>query len=129
MLDRIAKINGWVILAAILISGFVWTEGNQEGLRATAGVALGGAIVLLNFWGLRHIISHAFSSEGNTKPLPAAAYLLKVAALFGMIAAAIIYLPVDVTWLSIGFSTLVVAMLLAGCVDLMQKNNREEEEV
>lgn len=129
MLDRIARINGWVILATLLISGVVWTKGIQEGLKATTGVAIGGIIVLINFWGLRQIISRAFTDEGTTRTLPVAAYLLKVGALFAAIALTMIYLPVDATWFAVGLSTLVLAVLLAGFYDLIQRNKHEEEEV
>jgi len=77
----------------------------------TIGLLLGGAIMVANLYILGKIVERALMPEGKVPAVLVAAFFLKFAALFGLVALLFIFLKVSPIAFAVGTSTLILAIL------------------
>ena len=105
------RINWAVLLVLSSISYFVMDRSQ------TAGVILGGLIIIVNFGILQHTIRRAFSSDGATrrsKMSIIAKYYLRILALGAIIYCLITRGLVDPVGLAVGLSTVMLSIVSFG---------------
>jgi len=107
--DDMARIEKWnCLLAALLVVGaalfFSWP--------VTLGVAVGGALACVNFWGIRRLVRRSLRVDG---PKRAALQLLligKMGLLILLVFLAMRYLPLDPIALAIGLSVFLLSIAI-----------------
>jgi hypothetical protein len=88
----------------------------------TAGIAVGGVIVAVNFRWLMKIVEKALFSEGKTKASMALNLLLKIVFTFGGLAALLLYTGIDRLAVVAGTSTIIVSIMIHGIADFWKED-------
>ncbi len=125
---RHLKIANWVVLAVLVLAGFLW-----QGREFALGVLVGGLVVVINFHLLHQALRGTLERAGEgaadapsrAKAFFAARQLLRFFALL-----AIIYLLVRHGWVNIfglllGLSTVVLTLILAAIAEVFKLKNKE----
>jgi hypothetical protein len=128
MSPRHLKIANWVVLAVLVVAGFLW-----QGREFALGVFLGGLIVIVNFHLLHRALKGTLEqvkmlpreAQGKAQAFFAARQMLRFFALV-----VIIYLLVGRGWVNIfgllaGLSTVVLTLILAGISAALKLRNKE----
>lgn len=128
MSPRHLKIANWVVLAVLVVAGFLW-----QGQEFALGILLGGLVAVVNFHLLHRTLKSTLErvgvnpeeAKGQAKAFFAARQLLRFTALV-----AIVYLLVRDGWVNIfgllvGLSTVVLTLILAGINELLKLKNKE----
>lgn len=128
MSPRHLKIANWVVLAVLVLAGFLW-QGQEFGL----GILAGGLVAVVNFHLLHRTLKSTLGQVGlnpeeaksQAKTFFAARQLLRFLALL-----AIIYLLVRHGWVNIfgllvGLSTVVLTLILAAINEVLKLRNKE----
>ncbi len=128
MSPRHLKIANWVVLALLVVAGFLW-----QGREFALGILLGGLVAVINFHLLHRTLKNTLERAGmqeegaksTAKAFFAARQLLRFFALV-----AIIYLLVRDGWVNIfgllvGLSTVVLTLILAGINEVLKLKNKE----
>jgi len=103
-IKRIEKIGLVLTVLAGIVSAFLTPS-------MTAGLLLGGALMVANLYILGKIVERALMPEATVSAVLVAAFFLKFAALFGLVAVLFIFFKVSPIAFAIGTSTLIVAIL------------------
>lgn len=128
MSPRHLKIANWVVLAGLVVAGFLW-----QGLEFALGILVGGLVAVVNFHLLHRTLKNTLErvglnpreAKGQAQAFFAARQLLRFFALV-----AIIYLLVRHGWVNIfglliGLSTVVLTLILAGINEMIKLRNKE----
>jgi diacylglycerol kinase len=128
MSPRHLKIANWVVLAVLVLAGWLWA-----GREFALGVLVGGLVVVINFHLLHQALKGTLERAGEgaedagarAKAFFAARQLLRFFALL-----AIIYLLVRHGWVNIigllvGLSTVVLTLILAAINEVIKLKNKE----
>jgi hypothetical protein len=105
----VARIERWNCLLAAAFIGVAALWGDREQLF---GVAVGGALACLNFWGVRKLVQASLRVDG---PRRAALQLLLIGKMGLLIVAVFLamkYLPLSPAALAIGLSVFVISIAL-----------------
>jgi hypothetical protein len=125
---RHLKVANWLILAVMLIAGYLWL-----GREFALGVLAGGLVAVINFHLLHQALrgmfervqGHPDSEAGWAKAFFALRQMLRFVALL-----VIIFLLVSSGWLNIfglvlGLSTVVLTLMLAGLNEIIKLKKKE----
>jgi diacylglycerol kinase len=128
MSPRHLKIANWVVLAVLVLAGWLW-----GGREFALGVLVGGLVVVINFHLLHQALKGTLERAGaedsdaaaRAKAFFAARQMLRF---FGLLA--IIYLLVRHGWVNIfgllvGLSTVVLTLMLAALNEVIRLKNKE----
>jgi diacylglycerol kinase len=128
MSPRHLKIANWVVLAVLVLAGWLWA-----GREFALGVLVGGLVVVINFHLLHQALkgtleragAEASDAAARAKAFFAARQMLRF---FGLLA--IIYLLVRHGWVNIfgllvGLSTVVITLMLAALNEVIRLKNKE----
>jgi len=129
MSPRQLKIANWLVLAGLILAGYLWL-----GREFALGILVGGLVVVINFHllhqALRGTLERALAAgpeetKGRAKAFFAARQLLRF---FAMLA--IIFLLVSNGWVNIfgllvGLSTVVLTLILAAIGEVIKLKNKE----
>jgi len=121
---RRLKIANWLVLAGLVVAGFIW-----QGQKFALGVLVGGVVAVINFHFLHQALKGMMEraatgspeeAKGRAKAFFAARQLLRFFALL-----LVIYLLVGQGWMNIiglvvGLSTVVVTLILAAVVEVIK---------
>jgi ATP synthase I chain len=113
---RLFQVMGWTVALAVLASVFVapW--------RVTTGLALGGALALLNHHWLRTSVHAAFSNAATTGARPklsSARFILRYFVVAASVIAAYTFDLVSIVATLAGLCAFVVAALLEGFIQTL----------
>jgi hypothetical protein len=107
-------------LAALLVAIVTLASLVLRDHRITLGVALGGAVAVLNFWGLRRILQGIVRAQGRKQALLGLLLSLKFGALAAALYLVIRVAPVHPIALLVGISTVVIAIFVEGCRSVLR---------
>jgi len=124
---RRLKIANWLVLASLLVVGFLW-----QGREFALGILVGGLVAGVNFHllhqALKGMLERAAAgspeeAQGQAKAFFAARQLLRFFALL-----VVIYLLVSHGWVNIfgllvGLSTVVLTLILAAVLEVLKLKN------
>lgn len=116
IIKQINKYNFIIGPAYVLLSLAFWS------FPKTLGVALGAAIMMLNFYLMVYLIRKAFH-RGKIDPVPFVFYLLKILFLFAAVFFIFKLEFVDKIFFLAGTSALLVSLILAGLSYKRVENN------
>jgi hypothetical protein len=104
---RIERLNYGISAGAILVALFTQSS------RVTLGLAVGSSLTCLNFYVLRRLIerwtTEAAQGKGGNSGL---LMVPKMMGLMGAVAAAVLFLPLDVVAFAIGYSIFIVSIIV-----------------
>jgi hypothetical protein len=125
---RHLKIANWVVLAILVLAGFLWRGG-----EFALGVLVGGLVVVVNFHllhqALRGTLERAGQSREDAKARARAFFtarqLVRFFALLAIIYLLIRHGWVDIFGLLLGLSTVVLTLILAAINEVFKLKNKE----
>jgi hypothetical protein len=125
---RHLKIANWVVLAVLVVAGFLWRGG-----EFALGVLAGGLVVVINFHllhqALRSTLERAGQGDVDAKARARAFFtarqLLRFSALLAIIYLLIRHGWVDIFGLLLGLSTVVLTLILAAINEVFKLKNKE----
>ena len=128
MSARHLKIANWVVLAVLVLSGYLWL-----GREFALGVLVGGLVVVVNFHLLHCALQGTFSAlaqnpqEGSNQARAffAGRQLLRFFALLVIIYLLVGYGWVNIFGLLVGLSTVVLTLMLAALHETIKLKNKE----
>lgn len=104
---RIERLNYGISAGAILVALFT------QSAPVTLGLAVGSSLTCLNFYVLRRLIerwtTEAAQGKGGNSGL---LMVPKMMGLMGAVAAAVLFLPLDVVAFAIGYSIFIVSIIV-----------------
>lgn len=128
MSPRRLKAANWVVLAVLIVAGFLW-----QGGEFALGVLVGGLVAVVNFHWLHHTLKgtlervglSAEEYKGRAKAFFAARQLLRFFALVVAIFLLLGYGWVNVFGFLLGLSTVVITLILAAIHEMIKLKNKE----
>jgi hypothetical protein len=120
---RIERLNYGIAIALTIAAAIT-----QPG-RIALGLAIGGALTCANFFVLRKLIVK-WTTDAARGQTGAAPYLMlpKMVALMGVVAIAILLLPIDAVAFVIGYSIFLVSILIETIYSAMKPSPTSEQE-
>lgn len=116
-IHRIERLNYGISAVAVLFALIT------QGRTVTLGLACGAALTCANFYVLRRLIvrwtSDAAAGKRSNSPL---LMLPKMIAMMGLVAVAVLLLPIDVIAFAIGYSIFIVSILTESIYSAMSVN-------
>jgi phosphatidylglycerophosphate synthase len=128
MSPRHLKIANWIVLAALVLGGYIWF-----GREFALGVLVGGLVVVINFHLLHQALrgtlgqmaQHPEEGAGQAKAWFAARQMLRFCALLAIIFLLVRHGWVNIFGLLVGLSTVVVTLMLAAINETIKLKNKE----
>jgi hypothetical protein len=108
MSPRHLKIANWIVLAALVLGGYIWF-----GREFALGVLVGGLVVVINF----HLLHQALRGTLGQ--------MLRFFALLAIIFLLVRHGWVNIFGLLVGLSTVVVTLMLAAINETIKLKNKE----
>jgi len=121
---RRLKIANWVVLAVLVVAGFIW-----RGQEFALGILVGGLVVVINFHllhqALKGMLERAAAgspeeAKGRARAFFAGRQLLRYFALLLVIYLLVSYGWVNIFGLLLGLSTVVLTLMLAAVIEVFK---------
>ncbi len=131
MSPRHLKVANWVVLAALVLAGWLWQGGDFA-----LGVLVGGLVVVVNFHLLHRTLKGTLeraaagdveTDKGRARAWFAARQLLRFFALLVIIYFLVTRGWVNVIGLIVGLSTVVVTLMLAAIQEMLKLKKKNKE--
>ncbi len=120
-IQRIERLNYGITAVLVLIALFTQPR------PILLGLAAGGALTCANFYVLRRLIvkwttDAAAGKSGNSAML----MLPKMMALMGLVAVAVLFLPIDVIAFAVGYSIFIASIVIEGIYSALRSTPASE---
>jgi hypothetical protein len=120
-IHRIERLNYGISAAVVLLALITQSR------AVTLGVAIGAGLTCLNFYVLRRLIVRWTSDAAQGKRSNASMLMLpKMIALMGLVAVAILMLPIDVVAFAAGYSIFIASIIVEALYSAMRTPEADE---
>jgi hypothetical protein len=103
-LKKIERWNGVLAVALILVAAVFGSS------RFALGVAIGAALAVVNFWGMRVLVGASLRRQGGKRAALQLLLIAKMGVLFFLVFLAIRFLPLNPVGLAVGLSIFLISI-------------------
>ena len=119
-IQRIERLNYGITAVLVLIALFTQPR------PILLGLAAGGALTCANFYVLRRLIVKWTTDAAAGKSGSAMLMLPKMMALMGLVAVAVLFLPIDVIAFAVGYSIFIASIVIEGIYSALRSTPASE---